>query len=579
MKKIVISKLFLYRYRFYIGYTLLGIAFVTILFILPLISPRGLSTAEMKSAISSAELNFHSITSGELADLPYHTLQKLSLMLFGLSFYSIKLPSIIIGLCLGLTLIALLNRWFKSNVALFASILTVLSTPFLYLAGNGTPLIMLVFWPTFLLWLGSKIQGVNKPRPAFCFIFAFALLLSIFTPHLIYLAAFIVIFAFAQPHLRYTIKTLPKIPLIVSSLFGLAGITILSINIAARPHVAASLLFMPSFSLSQFLANLNSGFAPFFSWNSNLENVLLSPLINLAVLALAFTGLISTTKGFFASRNSIASYFILFTLFLTGLHPDSAILIILPLSILIAHGLRYILEKWYGLFPENPYARIFAILPISIFLGITLVADLSHFIFGYRYNPAVANQFNNDLSLIQAQENHPPILVAEDSLEHHFYRLLGESRIALDLSDPTLSQVIALEKIENPPSKFSLSRIITSPKADNSDRIYLYTVKQEWIMGRTMDQVKMLNQLRKAQKALKNEIVEVEAGDGAVKVQINGELKIKKISIDPDRVDLDDIRELERWLENCLRDGYAKAQEIASDKMKPFMSGLGDLGF
>lgn len=98
-------------------------------------------------------------------------------------------------------------------------------------------------------------------------------------------------------------------------------------------------------------------------------------------------------------------------------------------------------------------------------------------------------------------------------------------------------------------------------------------------MGRTMDQVKMLNQLRKAQKALKNEIVEVEAGDGAVKVQINGELKIKKISIDPDRVDLDDIRELERWLENCLRDGYAKAQEIASDKMKPFMSGLGDLGF
>ena len=97
-------------------------------------------------------------------------------------------------------------------------------------------------------------------------------------------------------------------------------------------------------------------------------------------------------------------------------------------------------------------------------------------------------------------------------------------------------------------------------------------------MGQTMDQMKMLNQLRKAQKELKNEIVEVEAGDGAVVVQINGELKIKKITIDPDRVDLDDIHELERWLENCLRDGYAKAQEIASDKMKPLMGKLGDLG-
>ena len=97
-------------------------------------------------------------------------------------------------------------------------------------------------------------------------------------------------------------------------------------------------------------------------------------------------------------------------------------------------------------------------------------------------------------------------------------------------------------------------------------------------MGATMDQMKMINQLRKAQKDLKNEIVEVEAGDGAVIVQITGELKIKKVTIDPERVDLDDIHELERWIENCLRDGYAKAQEIATEKLKPLMGGLGNLG-
>ena len=91
--------------------------------------------------------------------------------------------------------------------------------------------------------------------------------------------------------------------------------------------------------------------------------------------------------------------------------------------------------------------------------------------------------------------------------------------------------------------------------------------------------MKLLNQLRKAQKELKNEIVEVEAGDGAVVVQINGELKIKKVTIDPERVDLDDIHELERWIENCMRDGYAKAQEIATEKMKPMMGALGNLGF
>ena len=96
-------------------------------------------------------------------------------------------------------------------------------------------------------------------------------------------------------------------------------------------------------------------------------------------------------------------------------------------------------------------------------------------------------------------------------------------------------------------------------------------------MGATFDQMKMINTLRKAQKDLKYEIVEDEAGDGAVVVQITGELKVKKVSIDPSRIDLDDISELERWIENCFRDGYAKAQEIATDKMKPLMGQLGGL--
>jgi DNA-binding YbaB/EbfC family protein len=92
------------------------------------------------------------------------------------------------------------------------------------------------------------------------------------------------------------------------------------------------------------------------------------------------------------------------------------------------------------------------------------------------------------------------------------------------------------------------------------------------------DQMKMLNELRKAQKDLKKQIVEVEAGDGAVVVQVNGELKVQSVKIDPERVDLKDIEELEHWIESAVRDGLAKAQEIAAEKMKPLMGGLGNLG-
>ncbi len=92
------------------------------------------------------------------------------------------------------------------------------------------------------------------------------------------------------------------------------------------------------------------------------------------------------------------------------------------------------------------------------------------------------------------------------------------------------------------------------------------------------DQVKMIAKLQKAQKELKKEIIEVVAGDGAVTVQITGELKIKSIKIDPEQVDLNDIGELEHWIEIAVRDGLAKAQEVAAEKMKPLMGGLGNLG-
>ena len=92
------------------------------------------------------------------------------------------------------------------------------------------------------------------------------------------------------------------------------------------------------------------------------------------------------------------------------------------------------------------------------------------------------------------------------------------------------------------------------------------------------NQMKMLNKLRKAQSELKKEIIEVESGDGAVVIQFTGELKIKKVSIDPEMVDLDDIEELEHWVEIAVRDGLAKAQQVAADKMKPLMGGLGSLG-
>lgn len=93
-----------------------------------------------------------------------------------------------------------------------------------------------------------------------------------------------------------------------------------------------------------------------------------------------------------------------------------------------------------------------------------------------------------------------------------------------------------------------------------------------------LNQAKAVMQMKKMQKELAREIVEVEAGNGAVIVQVTGELKLKKVTINPEMVDLDDIGELERWIEVAMRDAMAKAQEMAAEKMRPLMGSLGNFG-
>jgi hypothetical protein len=92
------------------------------------------------------------------------------------------------------------------------------------------------------------------------------------------------------------------------------------------------------------------------------------------------------------------------------------------------------------------------------------------------------------------------------------------------------------------------------------------------------DQAKMLMKVKKIQKELQKQIIIIEKGDGAVKVEITGEQKLKRVHINPEYVDLDDIGQLERWVEDAVKDAITESQRIAAEKMQPMMGALSGLG-
>ncbi len=86
---------------------------------------------------------------------------------------------------------------------------------------------------------------------------------------------------------------------------------------------------------------------------------------------------------------------------------------------------------------------------------------------------------------------------------------------------------------------------------------------------------KALFELKKIQSALSKEIIEVEAGNGAVKVKINGEQKIQKITLDEAIIRDTEMAKVEKWIESAVTQGITKSQQLAAEKMRSMAGGLG----
>ena len=80
--------------------------------------------------------------------------------------------------------------------------------------------------------------------------------------------------------------------------------------------------------------------------------------------------------------------------------------------------------------------------------------------------------------------------------------------------------------------------------------------------------------MKKAQKELEKTIIEVESGKGAIKINIDGQQKIRNIKISPDVINPDKPADLEKLILRAIQDATNQSRKIAEKKMKELTGGL-----
>ncbi|MEP7288272.1 MAG: YbaB/EbfC family nucleoid-associated protein [Chloroflexota bacterium] len=88
---------------------------------------------------------------------------------------------------------------------------------------------------------------------------------------------------------------------------------------------------------------------------------------------------------------------------------------------------------------------------------------------------------------------------------------------------------------------------------------------------------KMQEDMVKAQEALGEEIIEVEAGGGAIKIAISGHQRVKSVTIKPEALDTSDAEwatDLQDLLVVAINQAIEKSQERASERMEAITGGL-----
>lgn len=479
-----ITDYLLYRWRYILGYSLIGIAIIGLLLVAGLFIPGGLSQVEMESVVTSSALSLDSFDPNLIVNLPYHLLQRLSLEAFGVTHLSIKLPSLLLGALSVFGMIVLLRTWFRQNVAIIATVLVITTGQFLFVAQSGTPSIVYIFWSVWLLVAAMMVSRRAKHGLLWKLTLFIIAALSLYTPLSFYILVALASAMALHPHLRYIVRRLSKARLALAAVCALLVLAPLAYALIKAPSVGLTLLGVPD-KWPDLWANAIQLLKQYFDFISPSSGTLMLPVYGLGSMILIMLGILHLLTTKYTARSYVTSTWIVLLLPILVINPHFTSVTFVPALLLMGMGIHTLLRSWYRLFPRNPYARIAGLIPLAVLIGGMVLSGVNRYTYGYLYDPKTTGNFSQDLRLINTQLSGPDrgatgLIVAGHEVP--FYTVVANAHKNVTINPSTASSIATLLVSHDAyrPDTFGIPyRIITSGSTHNADRFYVYKTDQK----------------------------------------------------------------------------------------------------
>lgn len=474
-----VTDLLLYRWRYAIGYSLIGLVIVGLLAVAWLFAPGGLSQAEMQSVVAShaISLSLDSFDPQAIVNLPYHLMQRGSIELFGLSDLSIKLPSIILGLVSAVGMLLLLRMWFRRNTAVITTILIITTGQFLFIAQSGTPTIMYLFFSIWLMVAAMIISRQKRFSGTWKMILFGIVALSLYTPLSLYALIALGSAIILHPHLRFLVRRLSKVKLALAGFGALILLVPLGYGLWRDPGIGLTLLGIPN-QWPDLWANILQLGRQYLDFISPSSGTIMTPLFGLGSMILILLGILNLATTKYTARSYIITAWIVLLLPVLLINPDIVGVTFLPIVLLMAMGISTLLGNWYQLFPRNPYARLAGLLPLTVLIGGMVFSGVDRYMYGYTYDPLTANHFSHDLRLLNKQLSNgdkTTLVVSED--ERAFYDVVASNHESVTITTKLpkkYTNATISHAAYQPSKKATPAYIITDGTSTDSDRFYIY---------------------------------------------------------------------------------------------------------